>query len=109
MVTRWISGSSPVRYLRNSVTLFSCAATLLCFNSSRLLARANSPVLLPLNLLRRLRRRHLFILIWCAIGLWWLSLEQCGQMAHMPLRAPLLFALLNLKQGLAERYQYFWK
>ena len=63
MVTRWISGSSPVRYLRNSVTLFSRAANWLCFSSSRLLARASSPVLLPLNLLRRLRRRR-FLMIW---------------------------------------------
>ena len=53
-VTRWMSGSSPVRYLRNSVTLFSRAATWLCRSSSRRLASASSPVLLPLNLFRRL-------------------------------------------------------
>ena len=55
-VTRWMSGSSPVRYLRNSVTLFLRAATWLCLSSSRRLASASSPVLPPLNLFRRLHR-----------------------------------------------------
>ena len=55
MVTRWMSGSSPVRYFRNRVTRFSRAATWLCLSSSRRLASASSPVLLPLNLFRRLQ------------------------------------------------------
>ena len=60
-MTRWMSGSSPVRYLRNSVTLFSRAATWLCFSSSRRLASASNPVLLPLNLFRRLHQISLLI------------------------------------------------
>ena len=56
MLMRWMSGSSPVRYLRNSATLFSRAATSLRFSSSLRLARAARLVLVPLNLFTRLHR-----------------------------------------------------
>ena len=54
MLTRWMSGSSPMRYLRNSATLFSRAATSPRFSSSLRLARASRLVLVPLNLFTRL-------------------------------------------------------
>ena len=54
MLTRWMSGSSPVRYLRKSATLFSRAATSLRFSSSLRLASAARLVLAPLNLFTRL-------------------------------------------------------
>lgn len=52
--TRWTSGSSPVRYLRMSVTLFSRAATSERFSSLRRRAIARKAALLPLRLLTRL-------------------------------------------------------
>ena len=48
------SGSSPVRYLRMSVTLFSRAATSERFSSFRRRAMARNAALLPLKLLTRL-------------------------------------------------------
>ena len=56
MLTRWMSGSSPVRYLRNSATLFSRAATSPRFSSSLRLTRAARLVLVPLKLFTRLHR-----------------------------------------------------
>ena len=61
MLTRWMSGSSPVRYLRNSATLFSRAATSPRFSSSLRLARAARLVVVPLNLFTRLHRCQAWI------------------------------------------------
>ena len=61
MLTRWMSGSSPVRYLRNSATLFSRAATSPRFSSSLRLARAARLVVVPLNLFTRLHRCQTWI------------------------------------------------
>lgn len=68
-VTRWTSGSSPVRYLRISVTLCSRAATSERFSSSRRRAMARNAALLPLSLLMRLRSisqkgHQLFLYAW---------------------------------------------